>query len=69
MTGDKTATELTALHFIGWHGDEAPYVLSEYAEAATNMGDAGSAKTWNEIATAAARLLKSGWSPLPGARM
>jgi hypothetical protein len=40
VIGDKTPIELAALYFIGWHGDEAPYVLSEYAEAAAGMGDA-----------------------------
>ena len=64
-------TELAAAKFVESHGTDALRILEERAETAVELGHKVAARTWHDMADAAARLLgveRFGQRPpLPGA--
>jgi hypothetical protein len=59
-------TELAAAKFVESHGSEALRILEERAETAIELGHKVAARTWRDMADAAARLLRIAQrGPLP----
>lgn len=51
-------TELAAAKFVESHGSDALRILEERAETAVELGHKVAARTWRDMADAAARLLR-----------
>ena len=51
-------TELAAAKFVESHGSDALRILEERAETAVELGHEVAARTWRDMADAAARLLR-----------
>lgn len=58
--GEPGLTELAAAKFVETHGCDALRILEERAETATELGHKVAARTWQDMAAAAARLLRTG---------
>lgn len=64
--GPPGLTELAAAKFVETHGGDALRILEERAETAVELGHKVAARTWRDMAEAAARLLgveRSGQHP------
>lgn len=55
--GPPDLTELAAAKFVESHGPDALRILDERAETAAELGHKLAARTWRDLADAAARLL------------
>jgi hypothetical protein len=65
-TARPALTELAAAKFVESHGSEALRILEERAETAIELGHKVAARTWRDMADAAARLLRiARLGPLP----
>ena len=58
QAGEPNLTELAAAKFIESHGRDGLRILDERAELAEELGHKVAAKTWRNIAAAAARILR-----------
>ena len=57
QSGRPDLTELAAAKFVESHGADALRILDERAETAVELGHKVAARTWRDMADAAARLL------------
>ena len=57
--GKPGLTELAAAKFVETHGCDALRILDERAETAAELGHKLAARTWRDMADAAARLLRT----------
>jgi hypothetical protein len=57
MSDDHKEVHEVAAGYVRVHGTDAVEYLTEEAERAENLGDSEAARTWREIAAAAARIV------------